>query len=74
MDYENLKRLYDHLGKALHEIGCNHTTELTRKFLVKENISEDDIDEILHNYKLDGGYCDCEIYCNVLAPIFDEEI
>jgi hypothetical protein len=66
---ELLKRLCDYLNVVVRTIGCNHTTKLTRDFLEKENVSKDDIDELLHSWMLNGGNCDCEICCNILIPM-----
>jgi protein involved in ribonucleotide reduction len=70
---ELLKRLYEYLREALRTISCDNTTRLTETFLETENVSKEKITEMLHNFEMEGGYCDCEIYHNILTNLFDEE-
>ena len=55
--------LFYFLDKALQERPCDHTLRHTTLFLTKNKVS--DIEKVITWLTSHGGYCDCEVLCNV---------
>lgn len=60
--------LFDYLDIQLSTKGCNHTTDLTRAFLVERGISNQA--QVIEWLADNGGFCDCEVLANV-EGLFD---
>ena len=62
IDRKLILELFDYLDTELDNSECNHDYTNTNEFLKSKNI---DI-EIMYDWLQDnGGYCDCEILCNI---------
>ena len=55
--------LFHFLDKALQERPCDHTLRHTTLFLTENKVS--DIEKVITWLTSHGGYCDCEVLCNV---------
>jgi len=55
--------LFDYLGKVLQECPCDHTLRYTTHFLTENKVC--DIEKVISWLTSHGGYCDCEVLCNV---------
>ncbi len=60
MSPEQLKALLDHLDSHLQS--CDHTIKLTANWLQTEQLEKDRVLAWLAEH---GGYCDCEVICNL---------
>lgn len=56
--------LKDYLKNALDENNCDHSLNLTRKWL-KEHVISDKHEIVLAGFRNAGGYCDCEVIFSV---------
>jgi hypothetical protein len=45
---------------------CNHTMDGTKAILKDMGYSEAEVDEICEWFEYNGGYCDCEVFLNVV--------
>jgi len=65
-----LRELLDHLEQNVFiclenrepSVLCDHTLKHTKKFLQDAGVWQDELVEWLEEY---GGFCDCEVACNV---------
>ena len=55
--------LFDYLEKVLQECPCDHTLRYTTHFLTENKVC--DIEKVISWLTSHGGYCDCEVLCNV---------
>ncbi|NBB31391.1 DUF2695 domain-containing protein [Cellulophaga sp. BC115SP] len=57
------EKLFDYLDIKLEENECDDTNKLTREFLTKNKIENNQA--VLNWLSENGGYCDCEILANI---------
>lgn len=63
----NSKGFFEELAKRINNEGCDSASlRLTEGLLEEMGYSDDSIDEICSHFKRKGGFCDCEIFMNVL--------
>ena len=55
--------VYARLVPTVNEKGCSHRFGLVRPIL--ESLPNIDVEETLDFYRINGGYCDCEVLYNV---------
>ena len=63
MEEKRFVALFHFLEKALQEHPCNHTLGYTTLFLTENKVS--DPEKVISWLTSHGGYCDCEVLCNV---------
>ena len=63
MEEKHFVALFHFLEKALQEHPCNHTLRYTTLFLTENK--EPDPEKVITWLTSHGGYCDCEVLCNV---------
>ena len=63
MEEKSFSVLFDYLEKALQECPCDHTLRHTTHFLTENKVC--DIEKVISWLTSHGGYCDCEVLCNV---------
>jgi len=61
MPHQDLRGLFDHLDRE-GAPPCDHTLRETIEFLQKRALDVERVVPWLREY---GGYCDCEVICNV---------
>ena len=62
---EEVTELFKYLEKALETVECDHTLKNTENWL-KENIDDEErCNQIRQEIREGGGYCDCEVLCNM---------
>lgn len=59
---EELEALFEYIEDELYEDECDHTSRLTMKFLMQNQLPFPKIVAWLHD---NGGYCDCKIMENI---------
>lgn len=64
-----LMAVFVNVDAALAATPCNHTSRLTRAALQLRGLSPDVVLPWLERY---GGFCDCEVLCNV-AVLLEKE-
>ena len=63
MEEKSFSVLFDYLEKALQECPCDHSLRHTTHFLTENKVC--DIEKVTSWLTSHGGYCDCEVLCNV---------
>ena len=63
MEEKHFVALFHFLEKVLQEHPCNHTLGYTTLFLTENKVC--DIEKVTSWLTSHGGYCDCEVLCNV---------
>ncbi|MGB4811596.1 MAG: DUF2695 domain-containing protein [Methylophilaceae bacterium] len=59
---QDLDSLFNYLDEHLETEGCDHTNNITCRFLASKHLNQEKILPWLETY---GGYCDCEVLANV---------
>ncbi len=62
----SISELLDYLEDELYEAECNHTLQLSMRFIMENGLSFPKITSWLNN---NGGYCDCKVM-EQIAPIW----
>ena len=63
MEEKRFVALFHFLEKVLQECPCDHTLRYTTHFLTENKVC--DIEKVISWLTSHGGYCDCEVLCNV---------
>ena len=63
MEEKSFSVLFDYLEKVLQECPCDHTLRYTTHFLTENKVC--DIEKVISWLTSHGGYCDCEVLCNI---------
>jgi hypothetical protein len=67
LDVSQLSQLVDYVVAHLKEQQvCDHTLKFTRQWL-RENVKKKSHDKVIKWLQNNGGYCDCEVTCNVMS-------
>ena len=61
MPHQDLRALFEHLNRD-GAPPCDHTLRETTEFLQKRGL---DLERTIPWLRENGGYCDCEVLCNV---------
>jgi hypothetical protein len=56
---------HDLLLRSFNEVDCNLDHTLCRRILARMGLGDEVIQECLSYFRLQGGYCDCEVVLNV---------
>ena len=68
---EQVEELFGYVEEALEDMGCDHTRTHTEAW-IKENISEDQQEDVLAEIEDMGGYCECEVLMNCYEEYLEE--
>jgi hypothetical protein len=63
---DELFDLADYLYEKIDRRGCDHSVRFTKRWLRKNGIRH--VRDVLEEFELHGGFCDCEVFLNVCIP------